>query len=168
MSGHREIWIAVDTDVAYAAVTDLPKMGQWSSEHLGGEWIGSVRHAAVGAIFRGQNRDSEGEWETELTVIEADPRKRFSFCVAPPGEVGTVWTFTFHAERGGTIVTEAFEWHWTPGDGFRGRVGEMPLDEAAAAVADREHHLCAQIRGTLAALKRALEDSPRVKEQRTQ
>ena len=84
--------------------------------------------------------------------------RRFSFRVAPPGDEGTVWTYSFHREGGGTLVTEEFEWHWTPGAGFRGRVGEMPLDLAEAAVGDREDHLRGQIRATLPLLKRALEE----------
>ena len=145
MSGHDEIWIAADAEAVYAAVTDLSRMGEWSPENIGGEWIGSPPRAAVGATFRGRNRNPRGEWETVLTVIEADAPRRFSFCVAPPGEVGTVWGYTFDVERSGTLVTESFEWHWTPGEGFRGRVGRMPLDEAAAAVAGREQHLRAEI-----------------------
>ena len=158
MSGQAETWIAVAPEVAYAAVTDLPRMGEWSPENRGGDWIGSTAQVAVGATFRGNNRSPQGEWETTLTVTEAEPPRRFAFCVAPPGEAGTVWRYLFRPERRGTVVTEAFEWCWTPGEGFRGRVGQLPIEDAVVLVAQRQGHLQDQVDRTLAALKRALED----------
>ena len=151
MAGEASVWIAVAADVAYAAVTDLPRMGEWSPENFGGDWVGADA-AVVGATFRGRNRDAQNEWETLATVIEAEPPRRFAYCVAPPGEVGTVWRYAFRPEQQGTAVTEAFEWYWTavPDEGFRGRVGRMPIDEAAAAVAHRERHLRQQVEATLA------------------
>jgi hypothetical protein len=157
MSGRAEVWIAVTPDVAYAAVADLPRMGEWSPENRGGEWIGSER-VEVGATFRGDNRGPQGDWETISTVIVAEPATRFAFCVAPAGDVGTIWRYTFRPEGQGTVVSEAFEWHWTPlPGGFRGRVGRVPLDEAEALVAGRQRHLQTSIHSTLAALKQALE-----------
>jgi len=47
MSGHAQVQIAVPVDVVYSAVADLPRMGEWSPENLGGEWITSIG-AAVG------------------------------------------------------------------------------------------------------------------------
>ena len=162
MSGRAEIRIAVAPDVAYAAVADLRRMGEWSPENCGGEWIDVPAEGAVGAQFRGINRDPREEWETISTVIEAERGRRFAFRVAAPGEGGTTWRYTFEADARGTIVVETFEWHWTPlpNEGFRGRVGKMPLDEAAAAVAAKERHLQEQLDATLAALKRSLEAAP--------
>jgi hypothetical protein len=159
MAGQGEAWIAVAAPLAYAAVTDLPRMGEWSPENGGGEWVGSTNEAAVGALFRGHNRGPQGEWETIATVIEAEAPTRFAFCVAPPGEVGTTWRYTFRPVGRGTLVTEAFEWHWTPvpNEGFRGRIGRVPLGEAMSLVAARQEHLQDQVDATLAALKRALE-----------
>ena len=158
MAGEATAWIAVAPGAAYVAVTDLPRMGEWSPENCGGEWTGADA-AVVGATFRGRNRDPQNAWETIATVIEADAPVRFAFCVAPPGEVGTIWRYRFEPEREGTAVTEAFEWYWTPlpDEGFRGRVGRMPIAEAAAAVARRERHLQQQVEATLARLKQALE-----------
>ena len=71
MAGGAQVWIAAAPEVVYAAVTDLARMGEWSPVNRGGEWVGPVAHAAVGATFVGRNRDPEGEWETLLTVVEA-------------------------------------------------------------------------------------------------
>jgi hypothetical protein len=157
MSGDGTIWIAVPTEVVYASVTDMPRMGEWSPENRGGEWLRG--EATVGSTFRGRNRGPQGDWETDVTVIEAEPPSRFAFKVAAPGEVGTTWRYTFRSDRGGTTVTEAFAWFWTPfpDEGFRGRVGRLPIDEAATLVAERERHLQHQVDRTLLALKRVLE-----------
>jgi hypothetical protein len=161
MAGGAQVLVTAAPDVVYAAVADLSRMGEWSPVNLGGEWVGPVPRAAVGATFVGRNRDAEGEWETLVTVIEAEPCASFAFRVAPPGEEGTTWRFTFAARRQGTLLTETFEWTWTPvfDEGFRGRVGRLPLDEAVAAVAVRERCLQAEVDATVAALQRAFEAS---------
>jgi hypothetical protein len=163
MAGKGTTWIAANPEAAYAAVTDLPRMGEWSPENRGGEWVGPSNEANVGATFRGLNRGPQGEWETILTVIEADAPVRFAFCVALPGEAGTTWRYDFRSERRGTNVTETFEWYWTPtpDEGFRGRIGRLPIDQAAALVAERQRHLQEEIDATLASLKQVLENKAR-------
>jgi hypothetical protein len=158
MSGESTVWIGVPCEVAYAAVTDLPRMGEWSPDNCGGEWVHGAT-AVVGATFLGRNRGPNGEFEQLVTVIEAERPWRFAFSAAAPDVVGTTWYYRFRSERDGTSVTEAFAWYWTPfpDAGFRGRVGKLPIEEAAIAVAQRERHLQDQVDRTLGALKRALE-----------
>jgi hypothetical protein len=159
MSGGGSIRIAARPEIVYAAVADLRRMGEWSPENCGGEWVGAVREPVPGATFEGLNRDAQEEWRTLVTVTEADPPTRFAFQVAAPGQPGTAWSYELRADGDGTIVTETFAWHWTPvpAEGFRGRVGRLPLDAAADAVAGKERHLQAQVDATLAGLRRVLE-----------
>jgi hypothetical protein len=163
MSGEGTILIAVPPPVVYGAVSDLRRMGEWSPENRGGDWVGPVREPVVGAIFRGANAKPEGGWETLATVIVAEPPFWFAFRVATPGEAGTTWSYELRADAGGTVVTERFEWRWTPrpDEGFRARVGRLPLAQAVDAVAERERHLRAQIDATLPALRQVLETEAR-------
>jgi RimJ/RimL family protein N-acetyltransferase len=158
MAGTGTVWVGVRPEAAYRAVSDLPRMGGWSPENRGGEWVEPARGPVVGATFRGRNENASGAFETIATVVEAEPPTSFAFCVAPPGEAGTTWRYTFRASGIGTTVTEAFEWFWTPlAEGFRGRVGRMPIAEAAVAVRERGRHLQDQVDRTLEALRRVLE-----------
>ena len=138
-------------------------MGEWSPENTGGEWI-EGQPGEVGSIFRGRNRGPHGEWETELTVVERVDDQAFSFRVAPPGTEGTTWRYTFETEGRGTRVSESFLWRWTPvpDEGFRGRVGSMPLPEARHAVSERERHLLRSADATMATLKAGLESGRRL------
>ena len=163
MAGHGSVWIAVAPAVAYAAVSDLPRMGEWSPENRGGTWDHAGSAPAVGATFHGHNRAASGDFDTIATVIEADAPRAFAFRVATPGAAGTTWRYEFRTAGAGTTVTESFDWFWTavPPEGFRGRVGRMPIEQAVAAVRERRAHLQDQIERTLAALKRALERDSR-------
>jgi predicted amidohydrolase len=159
MSGSARVWIGVPPDVAYAAVADLRRMGEWSPEARGGTWV-EGEAGTVGATFRGVNEDAEGPWHTISRITEAVPGVAFGWRVADPGQVdGTEWRFTFRPEGAGTVVTESFSWQWTPvpAEGFRGRVGRLPFDAAREAVAAKEAHLRAGITATVANLKAALE-----------
>jgi hypothetical protein len=79
-----------------------------------------------------------------------------------PASPGITWQYRFEAAGAGTRVTESFEWRWTPlpDEGFRGRIGRMPLSEAQSQVAERQAHLQQQVEATLARLKAVLERSP--------
>lgn len=158
MAGTASVWVPVAPDEAFGSVADLPRMGEWSPENLGGEWLDPPPRGA-GSTFRGRNRGPHGEWETILTVTTFDPPHRFGFVVASPGGEGTAWQYTFDADGNGTRVTESFRWRWTqlPDEGFRGRVGRMPLSEAQQQVAARQAHLQRSVEVTLARLKASLE-----------
>jgi hypothetical protein len=158
MDGEATVWVRVTPDDAFASVAELTRMGEWSPENVGGEWLDSATRG-VGSTFRGRNRGPQGEWETVLTVTEFDSPHRFAFVVASPGEEGTRWQYTFHAAEGGTVVTERFAWRWTPipDEGFRGRIGRMPLPEAELQVIARRAHLQQSIEVTVRRLKEWLE-----------
>ena len=158
MNGRERVTVAVAPEVAYAAIVDVTRMGEWSPENVGGEWVDG-EPATLGATFRGRNRDGHFEWETISHVTAADPGRCLAWRVALPGEEGTDWRFDFEPAPDGVVVTERFDWRWTPlpDEGFRGSVGRMPLPDAIAMVTRREAHLRAAVRATLAAFKDALE-----------
>src|SRR5438445_1749111 len=62
---HREasIEIQASPEAIYDLVSDLPRMGEWSPENIGGEWQGGGS-GQVGDRFIGHNRAGERTWWT--------------------------------------------------------------------------------------------------------
>ncbi|GAA1348055.1 SRPBCC family protein [Arthrobacter roseus] len=131
--------IAVDPASVYAAVSDVTRMGEWSSENTGATVTGGRTGAQVGLEFEGTNKRGGVGWVTRCTVTVADPGERFAFRVEAigvrvPRIRGRVasWDYLFEAADGGTLVTEtwtdnrrwprllvrAFDWAATGGSTF--------------------------------------------------
>ena len=68
--------IAAPADVLYAMVTDLPRMGEWSPENVGGDGAAGAS-ATVGGRFKGRNKRGSRRWTTNVEVTAAEP-DRFS------------------------------------------------------------------------------------------
>ena len=66
-------------DKVWALVTDLPRMGEWSPENQGGKWAKGATGPAVGAIFKGRNKNGKKAWGTNVKVNVCDAPKKFSF-----------------------------------------------------------------------------------------
>ena len=96
-------------EVVYDLVSDLPRMGEWSPENQGGEWLDGAKGPAVGARFRGRNR-RKLPWTTTSVVTEADRGRTFAFAVGKPEKPDTRWRYTFAGSAdGGCEVTETCE-----------------------------------------------------------
>lgn len=95
----------------YAAVAELPQMGRFSPECVGGYWLDGADHAAVGVRFRGYNRFRWMRWSRIVEVTVADPPRLFEFRTLPGAILRdrTVWRYRFDAEGPATTrVTESF------------------------------------------------------------
>lgn len=71
--------IAASADAVYGALSDVTRMGEWSSECHTCEWHDGFDGPVVGATFDGHNRNGEHEWTTQGKVIKADPGRAFAF-----------------------------------------------------------------------------------------
>ena len=133
--------VSATPDEAWAIVSDLTRMGEWSPEAQGGRWAGGVDGPAVGAVFKGRNRNGRYRWPTNVTVIECDPPRRFAFRLDIPFMGGCDWVYDIEPTEGGCRVTES----WID---FRKRplvvVGRM-----LSGVADRATHNRAGMEQTL-------------------
>ena len=109
--GSVSVDIAAPLDTVWALVSDITRMGEWSPECVGAEWLEGATEAAVGAAFLGHNKAATFEWSVPCEVVECDPGRRFEF-VAPRGETMlTHWRFDFapSADGTGTTLTESFD-----------------------------------------------------------
>lgn len=105
----RSVRIAAAPAAVWAMVTDLPRMGDLSPENIGGRWIGGATGPALGARFRGVNRNGEREWWTRVRVIACETERRFTFDVRSPfGVRVSRWSYEITPTQDGCVLTE----HW--------------------------------------------------------
>jgi uncharacterized protein YndB with AHSA1/START domain len=98
--------IAAPPELAYAAITDIARMGEWSEECHGCEWHEGFDGAVVGATFDGHNRNGEHEWTTQAEVIEADPGRAFAFKCSMMDFHYSTWGYRIEPNASGCRVTE--------------------------------------------------------------
>ena len=98
--------IAASSEMAYAAISDVTRMGEWSEECHACEWHEGFDGPVVGATFDGHNRNGEHEWTTQGKVIEADPGRAFAFECSMMEFHFSTWGYRFEPTESGCQVTE--------------------------------------------------------------
>lgn len=93
-SKEASIEIAASPDAVYRLVSDLPRMGEWSSENAGGEWLDGGS-GLVGDRFLGHNQAGERTWSREVEVAVAEPGRDFTFVVGGVAANCTTWSYEF-------------------------------------------------------------------------
>lgn len=139
--------IAAPAEKIWALVTDLPRMGEWSPENKGGEWIKGATGAAVNAQFKGRNSNGKKSWSTLVRVNACDAPKKFSFGLMVFGKNWCDWVYEIEPTANGCRVTHSWIDH-------RGAVAAK-LGQAVSGVADRASHNRRNMEGTLDNLVKA-------------
>jgi hypothetical protein len=103
MEGQVTIHVNAPADSVFALVSDVTRMGEWSPETTGAEWVDGATGPAVGVKFRGSNKLGPFKWSTTPTITAFEPGKLFAFDAG-----GTIWTYSFTESGGGVSVTESF------------------------------------------------------------
>jgi len=98
--------IAASPERAYAAISDVTRMGEWSEECQACEWHERFDGPVVGATFDGHNRNGEYEWTTQGKVIEAEPGRAFAFECSMMEFHFSTWGYRFEPTESGCRVTE--------------------------------------------------------------
>jgi hypothetical protein len=99
--------IAAPPEVVYDLISDLTRMGEWSPEATGGEWIRGADGPTVGAWFKGRNRHGSRRWSAKCRVTEAERGRTFSFDVRFAGKTTARWIYRIESTANGCTVTEA-------------------------------------------------------------
>jgi hypothetical protein len=141
--------IAASPETAFAALTDITRMGEWSLETVRAEWNDGATEAAVGAMFTGYNRNGDKEWSTKETVVELVPSERFFFDCSVRGFVFSKWGYTIEPAGDGCVVTE-YAQDLRPESALK-------VSTQISGVTDRLTHNRAGIEATLERLANALE-----------
>lgn len=147
--------MAAEAHVVWAMVTDLPRMGEFSPENLGGQWVNGATGPAVGARFRGTNRNGGKEWWTKVTVVECEPGRLFTFDVRTPfGVRVSRWSYEITSTETGCRLSE----HWfRVGNWFIRRI----MGPKVTGRHDRPGYNAHSIEHTLAAVKARAESPAR-------
>jgi polyketide cyclase/dehydrase/lipid transport protein len=103
-----EITVDAPPETVYALVSDLPRLSAVAAEFQRGTWLDGATAAAVGARFRGHNRNSWRRWWTVATVTAAEPGRRFAFDVVSMGFVPiSRWQYDIEPTGTGCLVRES-------------------------------------------------------------
>lgn len=141
--------IAAPPDAVFELVTDLCRMGEWSPENEGGEWIDGATGPALGAKFNGKNRHGDKTWTTTCTVTSYEPPSAFAFDVTSGPFAISTWAFYITStETGCRVVQSATE--------RRNRVIKK-LGNMVSGVSERNAHNRSNMEATLAAIAAQLE-----------
>jgi uncharacterized protein YndB with AHSA1/START domain len=102
--------IAASPEAAYALVSDINRMGEWSPECRACSWTKGATGPAVGARFKARNQGKRGpSWRNSPVVTAAEPGREFAFNRKGPGIGSYTWTYRFETIEGGTRVTESYD-----------------------------------------------------------
>jgi uncharacterized protein YndB with AHSA1/START domain len=124
--------IGATPDQLWEMVADLPRMPTWSPENERTDWRAGATGPALGARFRGANRNGSKSWKTVGEITECEPGRRLAFRVrAGPFSIAE-WAYTFEPTPDGCRVTEA----WTDRRSGLMRV----LSKRVSGVDDRATH----------------------------
>jgi uncharacterized protein YndB with AHSA1/START domain len=148
----RSITVSAPAELVWSLVTDLPRMDRFSPENIGGYWVEETG-PALGARFRGTNRNGRKLWHTRVRVVQYVPGRRFTFDVRTPfGVRVSRWCYEITPSGAGCVLTE----HWY-------RVGSRFvrnfLGPRVTGRADRPGFNTYSIEHTLAAVKDFAENS---------
>lgn len=146
-SHEASIRIDASPEAVYALVSDVTRMGEWSPENVGADWLdgGSGR---TGDWFEGHNKSGDREWTRACEVALADPGSDFTFVVDGVEKNCTWWSYEMAPSEGGTLLTEKW-WLVNKTPGVQGMTPEQFEQRAAFTKT--------MLEDTLAAIKKVAE-----------
>lgn len=139
-------------------ITDVGRIGEFSPETVGAEWLDGASGPEVGARFQGKNKFAMFEWSRVCTVDESESPTRFGYKVGDrfDGSPTGRWSFELAADGEATIVVQRYV-HDPKGRSGTRLHAERDEAQAREIVGRRKNLVEHGMRTTLAAMKQALE-----------
>jgi uncharacterized protein YndB with AHSA1/START domain len=140
------ITIAAPPEAVWMVVSDVTRVGEWSGECRGCEWIGDAAAPAVGSRFRGRNRRGGMRWSRVNEVVLAEKPNTLVWRTVPrfPYPDSVEWRLSLDKSATGTQVSQSFivrsiprimEWAlWVVMPAHRDRTGDLADDLARLKV----------------------------------
>ena len=150
-----DTYIEATPERVWEVAVDLTRMGDWSSENKGGEWMDG--EPALGARFRGVNQREDFKWETVSVVTQFDPPQVFEWKVGDPDRPAATWRYVLKPEGGGTRLHQFTEMGPGP-SGLTMAIDRMPEKEERI-IANRCEEQRRNMTATVEGIKAAAEAS---------
>ncbi|NOX29112.1 MAG: SRPBCC family protein [Actinobacteria bacterium] len=141
--------IATSPETVYDLVADVSRIGEWSTEAVGAEWLDGAT-GKKGDWFRGHNVLGEDEWSRDCQMARADRGHDFTFVVGGVEDNCTWWSYEMEAIDSGTRLTERW-WVVNLTEGFAAYTPERRQQRA-----DRT---AIMLKTTIEAIKKAAESA---------
>jgi hypothetical protein len=158
--------VACSPVTAWNLVTNVERIGEFSPECTGAEWIDGASGPEVEARFEGTNHlittyrgdDIDFTWIRVCTVTAAERPNRFAYVVGDryDGTPACSWEFRIDGTDDGCRISQRFQ-HLPQGlSGTRLAADSVPAD-ATQTVRDRQQSLTDDMNETLQRIRRVLE-----------
>jgi hypothetical protein len=143
--------ISAPVDRVWSLVSDLSRMGEWSPETERIEWKGGATGPALGAVFKGHNRQGSRRWSTTCRISAFEPGRELAWDVtAAAGLKVARWRYVLEPiGDGATRLSESTE-------DQRGLIVTV-VGKFTTGVKDRASHNQAGMLATLERIKAAAE-----------
>ena len=93
-----EALVAAPPSAVWAVVSDVTRVGEWSAECVGAQWLDGASAAVPGVRFRGRNRAGRSRWTRTCEVLAVDPGRELVWQTVP-----------------GTLIRDSTEWRPSAG-----------------------------------------------------
>ncbi|MGE3287949.1 MAG: hemerythrin domain-containing protein, partial [Pseudonocardia sp.] len=117
-SGVAEVVVDAAPDAVWAVLADVTRIGEWSHECHGAEWLDGARAPAPGVRFRGRNRARRAvRWSRVCEVLTADAPRELAWRTVgpPPLRDATEWRVRLEPAGSGTRVRQEYRILTLPG-----------------------------------------------------
>ena len=104
---------SVETEAApeevWAVLADVTRVGEWSHECRGAEWLDGATAGGVGVRFRGRNQVRFNRWSRACVIDVWEPAREVVWhSEGPAGLDSTQWRVTLEPHGSGTRVTQTY------------------------------------------------------------
>jgi hypothetical protein len=108
--GSTAVVVEAGIDAVWDVVRDPTRVGEWSHECVGAEWVGPIAETRPGARFRGRNEQGLIKWGRLCEVVGAEPYELVWRTV--PTRLypdSTEWALRLARVDGGTRIEQTFQ-----------------------------------------------------------